>query len=383
MSVRKKLTLFAGLSRSVAVTLLFIIGFLTDGARAHEVRPAIADVTLSPDRFEMVIRLSAEGMLAGIDLSGVTDTSEAPQAGEYDALRLLTPEELEAKWRQAWPGIRAGIVAEASAPLDLKLVEVIVPPVGDIELPRDTGVVIAADLPTDASPVVVGWASEFGPLVIRQGDGETGYSGYLTGGELSQPLPRAGVAHESALTGFYRYVVIGFEHIIPLGLDHILFVLGLFFFSMHLRPILLQVTAFTLAHTTTLAAASLGYITVPASIVEPLIAASIVYVAVENIFHPKLTWSRTMVVFGFGLLHGLGFASMLSQIGVEQGRFFLDLIAFNVGVEIGQITVIVAAFMAVGLWFGHLPWYRARIAVPASVVIALIGAYWVVERTVL
>ncbi len=378
-----KLTSFGTLSRSVAFNLLLLLGFMTRAVEAHEVRPAIADVTLTPDRLEMAIQLSAEAMLAGIDLSGIVDTNEAPEAPTYDALRKLSADALEAKWTEAWPELRKGFTLVASAPLKLELVSVIAQPVGDLELPRDTGVVVRAELPVDGSPVQVGWVSEYGPLVVRQGDGKTGYSGYLSGGELSTPLPRQGVAHEDALAGFYRYVVLGFEHIVPKGLDHILFVLGLFFFSMQLRPILLQITAFTLAHTVTLAAASAGIISVPANIVEPLIAASIVYIAVENIFQPNLTWSRTLIIFGFGLLHGLGFASVLGQIGVDPNRFFIDLIGFNLGVEIGQITVIMAAFMAVGLWFGHLSWYRSRIAVPASAVIALIGAFWVVERTVL
>ncbi len=169
----------------------------------------------------------------------------------------------------------------------------------------------------------------------------------------------------------------------PKGLDHILFVLGLFFLSTHLRPLLWQVTAFTLAHTVTLALGAMGWVTVPASIVEPLIAASITYVAIENVFTSGLSRWRPFVIFGFGLLHGLGFASVLGEFGIPDDQFFPALIAFNVGVELGQLTVISLAFLAVGMWFRNRPWYRSRISIPASLVIATIGAYWFFERVFL
>jgi hypothetical protein len=122
---------------------------------------------------------------------------------------------------------------------------------------------------------------------------------------------------------------------------------------------------------------------VPASIVEPLIAASITYVAIENIFTSGLTRWRPFIIFGFGLLHGLGFASVLGEIGLPDGQFVPALIGFNVGVELGQITVISLAFIAVGAWFRHKPWYRARISLPASGLIAAVGAWWFFERVFL
>ncbi|CTQ33179.1 HupE/UreJ family protein [Jannaschia rubra] len=179
-----------------------------------------------------------------------------------------------------------------------------------------------------------------------------------------------------------RYVASGFDHIIPKGLDHILFVLGLFFYSLAWGPLLWQVTAFTLAHTVTLALAATGIVAVPGSVVEPLIALSIVFVAVENILSPggrRVGRARLLVVFGFGLLHGLGFAAVLSEFGLGDD-FLAKLLSFNLGVEIGQLTVIAAAFLLLGLPFGSRPWYRRRIAIPASVAIAAIGLYWFLTR---
>ena len=116
------------------------------------------------------------------------------------------------------------------------------------------------------------------------------------------------------------------------------------------------------------------------AIVEPLIAASIVYVAVENLLTSRLHSWRVFVVFGFGLLHGMGFAGVLQEVGLPRSEFLAGLLAFNLGVELGQLTVIGLAFLAVGLWFRERPWYRARIVLPASALIAATGLYWTVER---
>ncbi|MEL6597575.1 MAG: HupE/UreJ family protein [Pseudomonadota bacterium] len=350
-------------------------------SQAHEVRPAVATVTLSATAAEVEMRLTLEPLVAGMDLNGLDDINNSPLAGEHDRLRALDPATLEALFRENWPRIASGLVMRAGdTRLGPALRDVVITPEPDLELPRDATLTFRADLPADDTPLVMGWASEYGPLVIRQGDGADAYTAFLDQGTLSDPMPRDGTARLGATAAFVAYLVIGFEHIIPKGLDHILFVLGLFFFSLAIRPLLIQVTTFTLAHTITLAMATLGIVTVPASVVEPLIAASIVYIAVENVIGSAMTWRRIAVVFAFGLLHGLGFASVLGDIGLDPARFISGLIAFNIGVEIGQLAVIAIAFLAVGIWFGKKTWYRPYIAVPASVMIGLVGAYWAIER---
>lgn len=180
---------------------------------------------------------------------------------------------------------------------------------------------------------------------------------------------------------FWRYLLQGIEHIVPKGVDHILFVLGLFLLSTRWRPLLWQVSLFTLAHTITLGLAAAGYVTVAPSVVEPLIAFSIAWVALENLFHDRLTAVRLFIVFGFGLLHGLGFASVLGELGLPSGQFLVSLIGFNVGVEVGQLGVIVAAFALV-FWARGKALYRPWIVRPASLAIAGIGLYWGVERLI-
>ena len=189
------------------------------------------------------------------------------------------------------------------------------------------------------------------------------------------------VAEPSPLSIGARYLQFGFVHIIPRGLDHILFVLGLFLLGAQLRPLVWQVTAFTLAHAVTLSLAVLEMVSLPAHLVEPLIALSIVYVAAENVLTDRLTVWRPALVFGFGLLHGLGFAGVLRELGLPDQELWLGLLTFNLGIELGQLTVICSALIAVG-WCRHHPWYRARVTVPGSCAIAVIGLYWTIARVV-
>lgn len=369
-----KLVLVAGLS------------ILPHAATAHEVEPTVADVEVGGDSVTVRLRTALEPLIAGIDLSGLADTNEAPEAVAHDALRLLPPAELEAALREAWPDLRNGLrVTSAEQRLVPEIGTVDIPEIGDPELRRDSVVTLIAPLPEGDAPVVLGIAPELGALIVRQGDGEASYEAFLTGGALTEPMPRGGIADQTTLDVFGQYLWQGILHIVPLGLDHILFVLGLFFFAMAWRPLLWQVTAFTLAHTVTLALATLGVVSAPGYVVEPLIAASITYVALENVWRggvQRIGWGRIAVVFAFGLLHGLGFASVFGELDVA-GNLIVKLVGFNIGVELGQLLVIAVAFLAVGIWFGRKPWYRRVIAIPASVVIGLVGLYWFLERTVL
>jgi len=176
------------------------------------------------------------------------------------------------------------------------------------------------------------------------------------------------------------YLGLGYQHILPLGFDHILFVLSLFLLSPRLKPVLWQATAFTIAHSVTLGLAMYHIIHVPSKIIEPLIALSIMYVALENIFSPRLKASRIGVVFLFGLVHGMGFAGALGQLGLPQNAYLLSLVMFNVGVELGQLTVILLAYFLLARQFGKKPYYRKRIVIPLSIVIAAIAGFWTIQR---
>ncbi|WP_417603533.1 HupE/UreJ family protein [Primorskyibacter flagellatus] len=415
---------------------------------AHEVRPAIGDLTTADGRLELSLSLNAEALVAGVDLDGVTDTDETDSSDRVDALRALSPEEMAERLRAALVDVVTALDLRAGdAPLTAQIDSIDVAPVGNTDLPRDTTIVLSAELPPAVDTVQMSWPAEYGTLVLRQQGVEDPYTEYLSGGQGSGPISVSGGDQRGALATFAAYVPVGFDHILPLGLDHILFVLGLFFLSPRIRPLLWQISAFTLAHTVTLALGATGVVSVSPAIVEPLIAASIAYVAFENIRSPVMSRWRPLVIFGFGLLHGLGFASVLGEFGLPQDRFLSALIGFNIGVELGQLTVIAAMLALVWvalrvdegrakveagqtvygvlivLFLGagflvdrgamaavlevdpivflaplavlsalclasvtlvdELAAYRRFVEVPASAVIGLVGVYWVIERVFL
>ena len=178
---------------------------------------------------------------------------------------------------------------------------------------------------------------------------------------------------------FIEFVRQGFVHVVPMGLDHILFVLGIFLLSRSWKPLLLQVTTFTVAHTLTLGLATLGWVNVSGDIVEPIIAGSIAVVALENIVRPRYTHWRLLLVFIFGLVHGLGFAGALKELELPTASLIIGLLGFNVGVEGGQLAVIAVAFLAT-IWIRNPKAYRWAIVVPGSLAIAGMGLYWMAER---
>ena len=223
------------------------------------------------------------------------------------------------------------------------------------------------------------------PLFMVMFPGETSFTFDLTGLAAKAPTGptpgSVGTHSTDAHTGstFLSYLKQGFEHILPEGLDHILFVLGLFLLCRAWRPILIQVTTFTAAHTITLALATLGYVSVNPKIVEPIIAASIAIVALENIFRPTYGRFRLLLVFVFGLIHGLGFAQRLIDERIPEDSVISALLGFNIGVELGQLAVIGLA-VAATFWIKDEDKYRRWVVIPASALIAIAGIAWAIQR---
>jgi hydrogenase/urease accessory protein HupE len=177
-----------------------------------------------------------------------------------------------------------------------------------------------------------------------------------------------------------QYFALGYTHILPKGLDHILFVVGIFLLSTRWRSILLQVSTFTVAHSITLGLTMYGVVSLPAKVVEPMIALSIAYVAVENLFTSELKPWRVALVFSFGLLHGMGFAGVLRDLGLPRSEFLTALVTFNVGVEAGQLSVIALAVAAVAYYRSNAVAYRRLVVQPASLLIAAVGLFWTIQR---
>ena len=240
---------------------------------------------------------------------------------------------------------------------------------------------LTGTMPRDATRLrwLYGLVGDRYPFEIRQPDGSsaiewidgTNWSGVI---DLSRTFSRP-----TRMEIVRQYLWLGYTHILPKGLDHILFVLGIFLLSPRPKTMLLQVTAFTIAHSITLGLSMYGIVSLPPRIVEPLIALSVAYVAIENLVTRELKPWRLALVFMFGLLHGLGFAGVLRELGLPRGEFLTALLTFNLGVEFGQLTIITAALLAV-FPFMKKGWYRQRVVIPASILIAAIGIYWTVIR---
>jgi hydrogenase/urease accessory protein HupE len=242
---------------------------------------------------------------------------------------------------------------------------------------------LTGEIPPGASYFTWSYGWTFTPysLTIRGNSSGATSTEWLDSGQRSNPIRLTGAEPRlNRLAIAWRYVTLGFTHIVPGGLDHVLFVLGIYLLGSCGRSVLWQVSAFTAAHSITLALGIYGLVAAPSSIVEPLIAISIGYIAIENIFFSELRSWRLALVFGFGLLHGMGFAGALKELGLPRSEFATALLTFNIGVEAGQLAVIGTAFLFIGWHCANRPWYRRRIAIPASTLIACTAVYWTIER---
>jgi len=338
----------------------------------------VADVSIQASPTRLSLRVNLEAIVAGIGPEH-QDTKESLQAAHYANLRTFTPDELSATFVPMQDTFLAGIdIRDADGvPLAAKLHSVNIPSIGDIRLPRDSLIVL--HIPEASRGFSWQWDKQFGALIIRD-ENPKGFSQLLSAGQRSDVISLDNVQPPPLASSFARYVSLGIEHIIPKGLDHILFVVGLFLLAPAFYPILCQVSMFTLAHTITLALGITGTISLSPTIVEPLIALSITIICLENLFHNRIRKTRLLLVFLFGLLHGLGFAGVLGEVGLPANLFISSLIAFNIGVEIGQLLVVFACFATVGWRFRYKPWYRTVVTIPASLLIGTTGLFWSMQR---
>ncbi|ANM31472.1 hypothetical protein ABI59_20730 [Acidobacteria bacterium Mor1] len=364
-------------------TLLGLLGLLAMAvpAQAHSFTVTEATLDLLPEGYRLELKLDVDALALGVS----PETDDAELAGE---LRALSPAERAVLSDRAAETlsrrVRLRLDGTKQRP-DISFPQYGTPEADEAEIPTVFGIIARFEgaFAADSEVLTFGASRSFNAvhLTIRNDQGEDVYREVLVPGGDSAPFSLAEhrAPPPSTWTVATRYLQLGFEHILPKGLDHILFVLGLFLLSRELKPLLWQITAFTLAHTATLALATLGVVELPSRLVETLIAASIVYVALENLFTEELRPHRTALVFAFGLLHGLGFAGVLQELGLPEGELAVALIGFNVGVELGQIAVVALALLLVG-WFRKNPSYRKWVVVPVSIVIAGIALYWTVSR---
>jgi hydrogenase/urease accessory protein HupE len=262
-------------------------------------------------------------------------------------------------------------------------IDYFVKPSTDAALPPTAVIKLTGAIPAGADRFTwtYSWTFATYALSVWRNGAEEPTTEWLEGGQLSSAAALIEtVPPVSRQVTALRYLSLGFTHIVPHGLDHMLFVLGIFLLSRRMKQVLMQVSAFTIAHSITLALTIYGIVSVSPAVVEPMIAVSIAYVAIENMLMSELKPWRVALVFAFGLLHGMGFAGALKELGLPRSEFITALVTFNVGVEAGQLAVIAAAFLAVGWYCGKRDWYRRRIVLPASALIACTAVYWTIER---
>ena len=369
--------------------ILFLVSLPVNYLLADVVKPALVEINIDKQRsVNIEVRASIEALLTGINAQ-YKNTQDAPNAEEYDDFRKLPSEELHLAFESFKQEFLESVFLQAgNSKINLEIASVEIPPTGYTKVPRISVIKLSGKLPANVESVVWYYPAKFGDnaVRVRQIDTENhqwhwSQWQWLRNDEISSTFSLTEiVASQSTLDVIVSYIVIGFEHIVPKGLDHIFFILGLFLLSTHLRPLLWQVTMFTVAHTITLALSMNNVVELPANVVEPLIALSIAYVGVENILASKLHRSRLFLVFLFGLLHGLGFAGVLSDFGMPSDDFALALISFNVGVEFGQLAVILIAFILLRPWFKDQLFYRKIVVIPGSMFISVLGLYWFLER---
>ncbi len=220
-------------------------------------------------------------------------------------------------------------------------------------------------------------------LQVQNSSGETIFERLLSAvadrATVEMPDAHSSIAAFEAVRSFANFLSLGVKHILT-GYDHLLFLLGLLLVARGFVSALNIITSFTIAHSITLAVATLNVVQIPSRIVEPLIAASIVFVGIENLLRGDIPNARRMVAFGFGLIHGFGFASALREAGIGSGvGIVLPLFSFNLGVELGQIMVAAAALPII--WkLRENPMFIARWVPACSAAVVLLGSFWFVQR---
>jgi hydrogenase/urease accessory protein HupE len=345
------------------------------GTHAHDLERTTVHLTVAADgSFTLRLAHDPSWLLLRMEtFAGGTATSTADVAARDARLRVLAPQVIDRVVLFVDGHEIRPTTAEYAPPPETV-------PAGEFALGAYT---LRGRLPPTAHALrwYYGLVADPYPLTVELADG-TSKTEWVQGDAWSSSLPLGGpFVRPPLLTRLREYVVLGYTHILPRGLDHILFVIGLFLLSARARPVLAQVTTFTIAHSMTLGLSLYGVVSLPSRVVEPLIALSIAYVAIENLRTRRLTPARIALVFLFGLLHGLGFAGVLTSLELPRADFAVALFGFNVGVELGQVSVIAAVAFLVGWWRGR-SWYYTRVVVPASLAIAVVGAYWTVLRLV-
>jgi hydrogenase/urease accessory protein HupE len=363
----------AAVAVAFAITVAVVASALP--AAAHQINLSNARIELAADR-----TVKVEVALKGSDVDRVARTNVFDQqSGLVDAARLSTSTAPIAAYVSTHAIVQGANGAPCKAgpatvtPDQDGVIVRVVWSCGDVR----GDLVYRSTVLTDVDPAA--------KQVVLIGPGKDASQALL---DASQTEVRVTAPPPSLIEVIRRYVEAGVEHIF-LGYDHVSFLVAIVLWARRLWPVIKIVTAFTVAHSITLSLAALQIVVLPSAIVEPAIAASIVYVAVENFFSRDVDrrWRDTFV---FGIIHGFGFASALQEFGLPRSAVIPALGAFNIGVEIGQVAIVsIVIPLLMGLdWLiaaarAAPPKRTAALVYALSSVIAALGCWWILERTVL
>ena len=349
---------------------------------AHELSPNIANLKVENNRVQIKFITNLEAYVTGVDFSMLDNTKDHNNQEYYKKLRALGETELSSLFLNKWAEFTSlfTLTTEDGKKLDrfsFSFIEI--EEIDNLDIPRLSTIHFFVETSGERS-ITFRASKKLGDIILRQEGVENGVNQYLISGEKSAIISDEKIVVRTKAYVFFDYVLAGFYHILPKGIDHILFVMGLLFLTPKITPLVMQISVFTLAHTITLAMSSLKLVSIAAGVVEPLIALSIVYIAYENIFRPQLTKYRMITIFLFGLLHGLGFASVLKTFGLPDENLILALFGFNIGVELGQITIVLLGFIILANLFKGISLYRVYVTLPGSFIIGIFGLWWMLER---
>ncbi len=359
------------LLKLIAIFVCLIAVCVGATAQAHQVNLSTARVELRPDR-----SVAVQVALKGSDADRLAGTQV------YDAQKdLADPAKVAASAGPIAAYVNAHVSVAGTDGKECTRGAAGVAPDGDGVIVRITFSCrdVAGDLVYRSTVLTA--SDKSARQVVLIGAGENAPQALLDDAHatltISAPAP-------SVWSTMQRYLVTGIEHIF-LGYDHIAFLVAIVLWARRLMPVIKVVTAFTIAHSITLSLAALQIVVIPSSVVEPAIAASIIFVAVENFFSRNVD-GRWRVTFAFGLIHGFGFAGALQEMGLPANAVVPALAAFNIGVEIGQVaivSIVVPALILLDRLFAAdrtKPVRAAALVYTLSAVITVLGSYWLVTR---
>jgi hydrogenase/urease accessory protein HupE len=358
-----------GLWRTILLALLITcIGGTT---QAHQVNLSTARVEMRPQRL-----VAVEVALKGSDADRLAGTQVFDeQKGLVDPARIAASTAAIA----AYVGAHVAVTGTDGTPCTPGVAEVVADGDGVIIRNSFSCRDVAGDLVYRSTVLTAN--DRTARQVVLIGAGENAPQALLDDAHTTVTLSAAA---PPLWVTMRRYLVTGIEHIF-LGYDHIAFLIAIVLWAQRLWPVVKIVTAFTLAHSLTLSLAALQIVVIPSTIVEPAIAASIVFVALENFFSRDVG-GRWRVTFAFGLIHGFGFAGALQEFGLPPNAVVPALAAFNIGVEIGQVaivSIVVPALMAVDQLLAAdraVPVRAAPLVYALSTAITVLGGYWLLTR---